>query len=94
LTEELLFIGSRLGDSLLIRFFQKDAEEKKKKRKIEITPDAPELKEADFIDPQDVDEDVQDLVSLMLQSKAAKKNQAMVRIILTSPSALFIEASY
>jgi hypothetical protein len=81
LTEELLFLGSRVGDSLLLKYFHKDADggvKTKKKRKTVTTANAAELQEADFIDPKDIDEDVKDLVNLMFQSKATRKNEAMV----------------
>lgn len=65
---ELLFLGSRVGDSYLIRFSVKS--QTKVTGDGIAAPQTDQLKE--FIDPQDLDDDVADIVGLMLHSKKAR----------------------
>lgn len=88
LTDKYLFIGSKIEDSLLIRYFpKKEGPTSVKKRKKDTTKDVIMKKDQnisinsmpenayDFIDQEDYNEDISSLVQIMLTSKTLSKRE-------------------
>lgn len=91
LSHRYLFVGSKFENSVLIKYFpKKDGQMSSRKKRKEAAKDSLTLKKKevsnevvmaeenivhDFIDPEDMDDDVEELVQAMLESKTLSRRE-------------------